>query len=119
MFKKLIKRYLKFSKDKRGFTLLEMLLVLIILAILMAIIIPNVSGQKKRINEQAAEDIREIVQTQANTYQLVENDDSVSLDVLLSEGYITQKQKNEAEKFLEVQTIGSDEIQIKAEYQKH
>ncbi len=116
--KYIIRRLKKLRQDRSAFTLIEMLLVLLIVAILMAIIIPNVSGQRKRINAQAAENIREIVTTQTNTYQLVEEDSNVTLEILVSEGYLTEKQKNEAEKFLVIQSLNSGDIQIKPEYQK-
>lgn len=87
-------------KRKKGFTLIEMLIVLVVVALLMAIIIPNVAGQRARIDKQAAENIADILETQANTYLLVENDDDVSLGELISSGYITTKQAEEAGKLL-------------------
>ena len=95
-------------KRKRAFTLVEMLIVLVVVALLMAIIIPNVSGQRKRIDRQASQNIADILETQANTYLLVENDPTVSLDELLSEGYITQKQADEAIKMLVIE--GAQEL---------
>lgn len=109
---------LRSKKGKRGFTLLEMLVVLLIVGLLMAIIIPNVSGQKDRINQQAAENIKEIVQTQRNTYLLVEDDQEVSLEDLYQGGYLTDKQVKEAEKFLVPSTSLSDDIEINPEYLK-
>lgn len=92
------RQLIKKMRDRRAFTLLEMLVVLVIVAILMAIIIPNVSGQKDRIEKQATENITEIVQTQVDAYYLVEPAGSTaSLETLVSEGYLTQKQAEEAE----------------------
>ncbi|MGO4929072.1 competence type IV pilus major pilin ComGC [Fundicoccus sp. Sow4_D5] len=83
-------------KRKKGFTLIEMLIVLVVVALLMAIIIPNVAGQRTRIDKQATQNIAEILETQANTYLLVEDDAEVTLGELISEGYITSKQATEA-----------------------
>lgn len=94
------RKMLKQLRNRKGFTLLEMLIVLIIVGLLMAIIIPNVSGQKERIEAQATENIAEIVETQVNTYQLVENSEDATLTLLVSEGYLTQKQADEAERLL-------------------
>ena len=47
--KYIIRRLKKLRQDRSAFTLIEMLLVLLIVAILMAIIIPNVSGQRKEL----------------------------------------------------------------------
>lgn len=94
MLNKLIK------KMHQGFTLIEMLIVLIIVALLMAIIIPNVSGQKERIERQAKENIAQIIDTQVNTYKMVEKDDQATLDELKSNGYLTDKQVAEASRLL-------------------
>ncbi|NLJ19088.1 competence type IV pilus major pilin ComGC [Globicatella sulfidifaciens] len=94
------RKIIKHFSNRKGFTLLEMLIVLIIVGLLMAIIIPNVSGQKERIETQATENIAEIVETQVNTYQLVEKSDDATLTLLVSEGYLTQKQADEAERLL-------------------
>ncbi|UPQ85792.1 competence type IV pilus major pilin ComGC [Ignavigranum ruoffiae] len=110
-------QFLKSKKSKSAFTLLEMLIVLIVVALLMAIIIPNVSGQRDRINQQAAENIKEIVETQRNTYVLVENDDQVSLNELYENGYLTEKQVSEAEKFLLVEGDLGDPVEIRPEFQ--
>ena len=111
-----MKQFRKLAKS--GFTLLEMLVVLLIVGLLMAIIIPNVSGQKDRINQQAAENIKEIVQTQRNTYLLVEDDQDVTLDELQAGGYLTDKQVKEAQKFLVIETTLGEDIPIQEDYQK-
>ncbi|MCW6652911.1 prepilin-type N-terminal cleavage/methylation domain-containing protein [Aerococcaceae bacterium NML191292] len=96
----------KWNKMKRvnnkAFTLLEMLIVLIIVGILMAIIMPNITGQKDKIETQAKRNIAQIVETQVNTYKLVEQDDNVTLTELQAEGYLTAKQVDEATRLLEI-----------------
>lgn len=87
---------LKARKNKGGFTLLEMLIVLVVVSLLMAIIIPNVAGQRERINDQAEINITEIIETQANTYEMVNGGGTPSLAILLEEGYITQRQHDQA-----------------------
>ncbi|MGX7348675.1 competence type IV pilus major pilin ComGC [Dolosicoccus paucivorans] len=89
---KKLRQLLKKIKNKKGFTLLEMLIVLVIVALLMAIIIPQVSGQKKRIEQQAKENIAEVVTTQVETYQMVEASSDVTLQTLHDGGYITDRQ---------------------------
>lgn len=94
----MIKMYnkLKVRKNKGGFTLLEMLIVLVVVSLLMAIIIPNVAGQRERINDQAEKNITEIIETQVNTYEMVNGGETPSLTILLDEGYITQRQYDQA-----------------------
>ncbi len=102
----MINKYKQIIKNKRfksGFTLIEMLVVLVVVALLMAIIIPNVAGQRSRIDEQAKENITEIIITQAETYRLVEGpaEEPVTVTLLHSSGYITEKQMDEALKYFQ------------------
>ncbi len=90
------------KKHKRNaFTLIEMLIVLVVVALLMAIIIPNVSGQRDRIEEQGRDNITEIVSTQLNTYGIVEGSTSgVTTQMLADSGYLTPKQVEEANRLI-------------------
>ena len=100
--KKLICKWIRKTRNNRGFTMLEMLIVLIIVGFLMAIIIPNVNGQKERIEAQAKVNIAEIVETQVATFKMVEKTDA-TLATLLSKGYITKKQADEATRLLAIE----------------
>ena len=88
---------------KKGFTLIELLIVLVIVAILMAIIIPNVVGQKKRIEQQARVDMAQVIETQAHTYELTEQDSDVTLKEMQTAGYLTEKQVTEAKHLLSLE----------------
>lgn len=102
-FFKWLKR-LNSQKNQSGFTLLEMLIVLLVIGLLMAIIIPNVSGQRDRIQAQAKENIAEVITTQANTYQMLNGESaSVTPNALLSAGFLTDRQVKEAENLLGIQ----------------
>lgn len=97
---KRLKQIGKSIQNRKGFTLIEMLIVLIIVGLLMAIIIPNVAGQKNRIETRAKENIAEIVITQLDTAQLVKPGEAITLNLLVEEGYLTQKQSDEAQRLL-------------------
>ncbi|MBG9988536.1 prepilin-type N-terminal cleavage/methylation domain-containing protein [Aerococcaceae bacterium DSM 111176] len=98
----LIKMHKK-TRKRNGFTLIEMLIVLVIVALLMAIIIPNVAGQRDRIEAQGAENITEIVTTQLNTYGIVEGStDGVTTQMLAADGYLTAKQVEEATRLIDL-----------------
>ncbi|MBG9980970.1 prepilin-type N-terminal cleavage/methylation domain-containing protein [Facklamia sp. DSM 111018] len=101
-----LSRICQHKNIKKGFTLLEMTIVLIVVAILMAIIIPNVAGQKERIDQQATENITEIISTQAHAYYLVEgNSATASLETLVAEGYLTERQAEEALERIDPSTL--------------
>lgn len=108
-----MKKWIKKLKNRKGFTLIEMLIVLVIVGLLMAIIIPNVSGQKDRIEERAKQNITEIVVTQLDTASMVSPDATITLEYLGDNGYLTQKQVDEAVRLLEIsesQTLSKEQL---------
>lgn len=91
---------LRKRQNQSGFTLIEMLIVLVVVALLMAIIIPNVAGQRDRIQSQAKENIAEVITTQVNTYEMLEGNNQVTPTMLLDAGFLTDRQVKEAEDLL-------------------
>ena len=73
----------------------------------MAIIIPNISGQRDRINQQAMSNMSEVIQTQMTTYELAEGAAPTTLDDLLTKGYITQKQSKKAEELFNTTNLSA------------
>lgn len=87
--KKIVKNINK--KCVEGFTLLEMLMVLLIISILMLLFIPNLSKQKDKVTEAGNEAVVKIVENQAELYEL-SGDGKPNLETLRSKGQITDKQ---------------------------
>ncbi len=71
-----------------GFTLLEMLMVVFIIATLLILTIPNITSHKDGVEETSCEAYADLIQTQMAAYQLVENEEP-SISSLISKGYIT------------------------------
>lgn len=78
-------------KFVRGFTLIEMLIVLLIISILILLFVPNLSKQKEAVKNTGNSAVVKVVNSQAELYQL-EHDDVPTLSKLVSNGNITQKQ---------------------------
>ncbi len=78
----------KFLKSKKGFTLLEMLMVMFIIAVLLLLTIPNITKHKERVDERGCLTYADTVQTQVSAYEMVEGELPTSLDQLVSAGYI-------------------------------
>lgn len=89
------KIYLKVKRTK-GFTLLEMTVVMIIIGLLLLLIIPNVSAIKKHADNKQAEAMVELIQTQVNLYVAENGDGKVNFDDL--KGYLTKDQISRAQK---------------------
>ncbi|MBF0713233.1 prepilin-type N-terminal cleavage/methylation domain-containing protein [Gemella sp. GH3] len=84
---KLIKFSKKFSK-KDGFTLIEMLIVIFIIAILLLLIIPNITKNLDTAKDKSSEAYVKTVQSQVTAYEINENDADVTFEKLVNKGYL-------------------------------
>lgn len=90
--KKLLKK-VREKNNKKGFTLIEMLLVLFIIAVLLLLILPNMASQKDNVQAKGDEALQTTYDSQASLYQMDEDVTSKpSVDTLQSAGYLTDKQ---------------------------
>lgn len=74
--------------NEKGFTLLEMLLVLVIISVLLLLIIPNVVKQRETVNKKGCEAIVRSTESQVQAYQL-DNGRLPSIAELSSGKYIS------------------------------
>jgi competence protein ComGC len=86
----------KTIKNKEGFTLMEMVLVLFIISVLMLMIIPNVANTKASVETKGTDALAVVVQTQADMYELDTGTEAASFSVLKTDGYLSDKQTAEA-----------------------
>ncbi|WP_163102607.1 competence type IV pilus major pilin ComGC [Peribacillus alkalitolerans] len=77
--------------NEKGFTLIEMLIVLLVISILLIITVPNIVKQQASIQEKGCDAFVKMVQAQVQAYQLDNNKLPTSLDELVTGGYIIQK----------------------------
>ena len=83
---------LKFFKED-GFTLIETTIVLLVIAMLTLLILPNISGVTKNVDSSTNKAVIETVKIQKRLYTSNNpSDESFSLDKLVKEGYITEEQ---------------------------
>lgn len=64
---------IKILKKQRGFTLIEMMLVLVIISILLLIVVPNLTKNQELASEKGCEATIEMVKTQLIAYQIEHN----------------------------------------------
>jgi len=78
---------MRFLKSQKGFTLIEMLIVMLIITVLIAIAIPNVTKQSSAVDEKGCKAFVQMVQGQVESYRM---DLKVvpTLTDLVSEGYL-------------------------------
>lgn len=78
-------------KTVRGFTLVEMLIVLLIISVLMLLFVPNLSNQKDAVREKGNKAVVKVVESQLSLYELKEGE-KPSIEQLAKAGYITDDQ---------------------------
>ncbi|AXI09453.1 prepilin-type cleavage/methylation domain-containing protein [Oceanobacillus zhaokaii] len=78
--------------NNRGFTLIEMLIVLMIITVLIILIVPNLGDRSAVVNDTGCEALVALVQSQADAYSIETGTAATSIDDL-TPNYITENQK--------------------------
>lgn len=94
----LMKRLMKkTTAPQRGFTLIEMVIVLAIISLLMLIVVPNLNDQRQHAADHQKEALTEVVQNQAEIYTNDTNNEA-TIDAMRKDGYLNEKQADQAKK---------------------
>ena len=64
------KEFMKMLKNQRGFTLIEMMIVLLVISVLLIITVPNVTKNNSTINEKGSEAYIKMVEGQIQAYEM-------------------------------------------------
>lgn len=75
--------------NQKGFTLIEMLIVLLIISVLILITVPNLTKHNDTVDEKGCEAYKKIVSSQVQLYKL-ENQEFPTIDQLVDSAYIEQ-----------------------------
>ncbi|MBA4493269.1 competence type IV pilus major pilin ComGC [Paenactinomyces guangxiensis] len=75
-------------QDERGFTLIEMLVVLFIIGLILAIAIPNLKEAGEKAREKADQANRNLISAQADNYYLEFGEYPASVAELVKRGYL-------------------------------
>ncbi|MCK1977121.1 prepilin-type N-terminal cleavage/methylation domain-containing protein [Jeotgalicoccus huakuii] len=73
----------KFKEQEDGFTLIEMLLVLLVISVLIILIIPNIAAQSRNVQDTGCDAQVKMVQSQIEAYTLNEGSPPTSVDTLV------------------------------------
>jgi competence protein ComGC len=78
---------LKMMKNEKGFTLVEMMIVMLVISVLLIITIPNVAKHNTNINNKGCEAFVKMVQAQVQSY-IMENNKVPTMENLITDGYL-------------------------------
>lgn len=84
-------------KDQAGFTLVEMLLVLLVITVLLLIMIPNVTKNSGIIGEKGCEALVKMVEAQVQAYRLENGASPTNIQDLNDPEYLGGKFDDEGE----------------------
>src|SRR5699024_11413059 len=79
------------NKNEKGFTLIEMLIVLTIITVLIILIVPTLENKSGEVHETGCDALKKTVQSQVAAYQLEKSKAPSSLSELESAGFITNE----------------------------
>ncbi|MBD3108125.1 prepilin-type N-terminal cleavage/methylation domain-containing protein [Bacillus sp. AGMB 02131] len=74
--------------NQKGFTLIEMLIVLLVISVLLIITIPNIVKQQGTIRDKGCDALEKMVQGQVQAYQIDHDKLPESLSEMKEKGYI-------------------------------
>ncbi len=80
---------LKRLVNNRGFTLVEMMIVLLIISVLILITIPNVTKQSASIDSKGCEALQKMLEGQVESYK-IDRKTTPTIEQLITEQYITE-----------------------------
>lgn len=83
---------MKNTPQKNGFTLLEMTVVMIIVAVLLFVTLPNIQQKEKIIRTKGCEALLEVINSQIMLYEIDHGMTPASIDQLVAEGYLRETQ---------------------------
>lgn len=81
------------DKNEKGFTLIEMLIVLSIITVLIILIVPTLANKSGEVHETGCNALKKTVQSQVAAYQLENSKAPSDLDQLESAGFISSEQR--------------------------
>jgi|SRR5699024_5825611 len=104
---------MKIIKNERGFTLIEMLVVLLIISMILLIVIPNVTKHSSTINDKGCEALKSMLATQVQAYEIEHNEDA-TISEMKKEGYLSDHHVEEDKvkcpngNFIEISDVKND-----------
>ena len=79
--------------NERGFTLIEMMIVLVVISILLLVTIPNITKHNSKINDTGCNALIKMVQAEVQSFYVEHKSYPEDMTELIDEQYITNDQK--------------------------
>ncbi|MFS0613858.1 competence type IV pilus major pilin ComGC [Lederbergia ruris] len=83
---------MKYIQNQKGFTLIEMLIVLLVISVILLITLPNVTKHNKNIHGKGCEALVSMLQGQVQAYHMEKNQYPKDFQELDKAGYLESEQ---------------------------
>lgn len=80
-------------KNEKGFTLIEMMIVMLIISVILIITIPNIAKHNSNINNKGCEAFVKMVEAQVQSFEMEKKRVPTGIDELVKEGYLREDAK--------------------------
>lgn len=80
---------------QKGFTLLEMLVVLFVISLLLLLFIPNIDTHRRKAEDEGNNALHQVLQTQVDLY-IMEGNEKPTTFSQLGDDYLSQDQQKQA-----------------------
>lgn len=78
-------------RNEKGFTLIEMMIVMLIISVLLLITIPNIAKNNSNINNKGCSAFKKMVESQVQSFEMDKDRAPTDIDELVTEGYLKTK----------------------------
>lgn len=92
-------------KNEKGFTLIEMMIVMLVISVLLIITIPNVTKHNSNINKKGCDAFVKMVQSQVQSYEM-EHGTLPSIENLITDKYITNGECPDGKTTIQIDETG-------------
>jgi competence protein ComGC len=75
-------------KNEKGFTLIEMMIVMLIISVLLIITIPNITKNNSNINTKGCSAFKKMVEAQIQSYEMEYDQPPTSIQELIDDKYL-------------------------------
>lgn len=93
-------------KNEKGFTLVEMMIVMLVISVLLIVTIPNVARHNTNINNKGCEAYVKMVQAQVQSYIIDKNKVPTMADLITAEYLVEDKGCPNGTKNVQIDTEG-------------
>lgn len=91
--------------NEKGFTLIEMMVVMLVISVLLIITIPNITKQNSNITNKGCDAFVKMVESQVQSYEIEHDEYPSSINDLLSNNYLSSTKCPDGKTSV---TIGAD-----------